>query len=291
MATFIDRRVLDTSQVRGLLAPLSARYQVQVPHGLVRPTELEIRLELRTTIDDIWRSAPRETDPKFLRFASRISVAIQETLRVWLPYLWFSEFERFNEFDTAATILVYAACRPYTAKNKQVYTFDILDHDTPRAILYSVKRTIQQTLLPIWQMLHHLDHPCATHYAPRRWERIIAVYERNHRLLNSILVAERDLVEEFVARPRILLDPERMEKSRIQILRRLRKLFDSRDFRFIDSLLEIEAARTAASVLGIDPEFSVTISANSPVQTPLHRHEEDSFSPHGLEPPEFHPAG
>lgn len=288
MAIFIDRRVLDAPQVRGLLAPLSARYQVELLDNVSNPTELEIRLELKAPIDDFWQAAPRETDPKFLRFASRISVAIQETLRAWLPYLWFSDVERFNEFDTAATLLTYAACRPYTAKNKQSYTFDILDDDTPRAVLYSVKRNIQQTLLPVWQMLQLLHHPCATPFAPRRWERIIAVYERNRRHLNSILVAERDLIEEFVARPQILSDSERVEKSHSQVSRRLRKLFDSKDFRFLEGLLEIEAARAAASALGVDPEFSATISANFPAQMPLNRHEEDSLSPHSLEPSELH---
>lgn len=205
-----------------LFAPVAARYGV-APNA---PAIL-------TLWGETGRTLPHATHPQFLRQAARVSVAIQETLRVWLPYLWFTNFDRFDDFDNAATLVAYSALRPYTPKTKFSYVFDALDGDTPRAVMHSLKRNLPAKLAALEPALAAAGYAHSTAFAPRRAERFWAVYRRKPHLMHALFVAERDLVEQYLGRR----DPVALE-------RRLRRLYLAKDFTFLDPLLDLEFERS-----------------------------------------------
>jgi hypothetical protein len=253
MTNFFDTRILDAAQTRALLQPVVSRYDAQAVPYVGGPVTLS--LSIRTPLSEIWAATPREGHAEYLRLAAKVSVAIQECLRAWLPYLWFADITRFDDFDTAGTLASYAALRPFTPKNKQAYAFDVLDGDTPRAVKYWLKRWLGPYVAPMEQMLLEMGRACSRNFAPRRAERILALYERKPHPLHSLLVIDRDLVEEFVGMRAAHAEPEALEKSRLAIERRLRRGPFHKDVSFLMPLLEIEAARAAAQVAGIDPGF------------------------------------
>lgn len=275
MVCFADTRLLHSAQIRALGAAIARRYKKQLPLELTGSAEFNVQLDLHGT-DAVWAIAPQENDPRFLRFAARVSIAIQETLRAWLPYIWFSAIKRFDDFVTSATLLTYSSCRVFTPRNKRAYTFDVLDSDTPRAIRYSVGRSIAGTLGPIYSMLTQMKCESAVNYAPRHTERILAVYQRKQQPLNALLVAERNLVELYLTLPKMVADEEKTARHRRLIERRLRKLFAYQNFTCLGQLIEIEAMRAAAVALGQEPKFSAKIFANSFELPPLIEHEEGS---------------
>jgi|GEM_PF-4463884 len=204
-----------------LFAPVAARY------GPAAETARTLTLRGETG-----RALPPATHPRFLRDAARVSVAIQEALRVWLPYLWFSSPDRFDDFDNAATLIAYSALRPYTPKTKFSYVFDPLDDDTPRAVMHSLKRNLPAKLAVIEPMLAAAGYANSVAFAPRRAERFWAVFRRKPHLMHALFAAERDLVEQYVSRR----DP-------VAIERRLRRLYLAKDFTFLDPLLDLEFER------------------------------------------------
>ncbi|MDX2178688.1 MAG: hypothetical protein SFV18_03780 [Bryobacteraceae bacterium] len=228
-----------------LIAPVAARY------GLAANGSVTLTLR-----GDTSRTLPHATHPQFLRQAARVSVAIQEALRVWLPYLWFTSFDRFDDFDNAATLVAYSALRPYTPKTKFSYVFDVLDDDTPRAVMHSLKRNLPAKLAAIEPMLAAAGYPQSAAFAPRRAERFWAVYRRKPQLMHALFVAERDLVEQSLSRR----DP-------VLIERRLRRLYLSKDFTFLDPLLDLEFERALGG------EIQAEISSVPPA---LDRHEDNS---------------
>jgi len=279
MVTFQSQQFLEVPQISGLLSRLAEHYQIQIPRNLNQPSSIEIQLLWPTSPEEIWRKAPVHTSAAYLRFATRLSVALQQTLRLWLPYLWFSDAEKFGDFETTATLMTYAASRPFTAKNKQCYTFDVLDGDTPRAILYSVRRNIIEIMTPLHEMLTQLQSPFASQYAPRRWEKVIAVYQKKTHPLNSILFAEKEIVEEYIRRPIIFESAEKTAKSDLILNRRLRKLFSGKDFTSLGPLLEIEALRAASDALDSGQELSAKIFANSREFSPLSSYDQNLLFP------------
>ncbi len=279
MLTFASKQILSAEQIYGLLPPLASRYEKQMPQNLSGNCEINIQMNFSGNPDEIWKAAPSSSSGNFLRFASQVSVNLQETLRVWLPLLWFRDTAQFHDFPLSASLLIYSCCRVFTPRNKQSYTFDVLDGDTNRAILYSARRNICRTLESICTMLTQLGHPCARQYAPLHWDRILAAYQRKPQILQAILVAEREIVEEYVRRPGLMQQPQLLEKSDTMLNRRLKKLFAKKDFTHLRNLLEIEAVHAAAMSLSRENHFSVKFHANS-VEFPAHLlHEQNSVLP------------
>lgn len=269
--TFFDTRKLDAAQTRVLLQPVVSRYDAQIVPYSTGAVTLSLRLE--RPLSEIWAATPRDGHSDYLRLAAKVSVAIQECLRAWLPYIWFEDIARFDDFDTAGTLVSYAALRPFTPKNKQAYAFDVLDGDTPRAVLYWLKRWLGPYVAPVEQMLIEMGRASSRAFAPRRAERIIALYERKHHPLHSLLVIDRDVIEEFVRMRANYGIEGAIEKALTAIERRLRRGPFHRDFSFLVPLLEIEAARAAAQVAGIDPGFK--FQANFETPTALLDHEDN----------------
>ena len=256
MITFTHTSTVAPAQL-ALLEPVAARYGAALPAAAAEagtPVQVAIRLS-----GEAPAPLPPSNHPEFLRTAARVSVAVQETLRAWLAYLWFADLARFSEFDTAATVLNYAALRPFTPKTKASYVFDVLDNDTPRAVTFSLQRNLPAKLAVIEPMLRAAGFEPAVQYAPRRAERLIATFKRKPQLLYSLFVAERELVEQYVGR-----NDEKL------IQRRLRRLFAAKDFSFLAPLLALEVARALGA--NISAEISVT-----PVTLSAHEHQ--SVSP------------
>ncbi|MCX6591308.1 MAG: hypothetical protein NTZ56_07265 [Acidobacteria bacterium] len=262
MITFTHTLTLAPAQL-ALLEPVAARYGAAISGAVPdagSPVQVTINLK-----GDAPGAVPASNHAEFLRTAARLSVAVQEALRAWLPYLWFADAARFGDFDLAATVVNYAALRPFTPKTKASYVFDVMDSDTPRAVTFSLERNLPAKLGVIEPMLRALGFEPAVNFAPRRAERLIATFKRKPQLLYSLFVAERELVEQYLGRRDAKL-----------IGRRLRRLFAAKDFSILEPLLALEVARA----LGGNISAEIAISAeNSATPAALSAHDNQSVSP------------
>ncbi|MCX6599058.1 MAG: hypothetical protein NTV70_22115 [Acidobacteria bacterium] len=264
MITFTHTTTLAPAQL-ALLEPVAARYGAALTEvsslsgAAINPaSRVQVAISLK---GDAPGPLPASNHPDYLRTAARVSVALQEALRAWLPCLWFADVARFSDFDLAATVVNYAALRPFTPKTKASYVFDVLDSDTPRAVTFSLQRNLPAKLSGIEPMLRALGFEPAVQFAPRRAERLIATFKRKPQLLYSLFVAERELVEQYLGRRDAKL-----------IGRRLKRLFAAKDFSMLEPLLALEVARalggTISAEITISPEIFVTPAALAPHDNP-----------------------
>lgn len=271
MPVFTDQRILRPGFLRPLLGPVAARLGLGVSEA-ASESRVEVELSWPDEANEVWATMPAPASAAFLAPAARVSVAIQSAMRAWLPYVWFSEPERFEDFDQAAVLMMYSACRPFTPRSKEAFVFDILDHDTPRAMQFSISRNLRYRLEGFEEALNAAGVSNARRYAVRRWDRMLELLPNRRHEMNSILVAERELVEGYLD----LANPAKRERGRIRIERVLRKLFLKRDFSSLGGVFEWEAARAACRAMGRPVCFEGKILANSRPLEPLTAHEDNS---------------
>lgn len=271
MPVFTDQRTLKSGFARPLLGPVADRLGLRLGEA-VAETQVEVELRWPDEANEIWAAMPAPASAAFLAPGARVSVAIQSAMRAWLPYVWFSDVERFEDFDQAAVLLMYSACRPFTPRSKEAFVFDVLDHDTPRAMQHSISRNLRYRLEGFEEALNAAGVANARRYAVRRWDRMLELLPKRRYEMNSILVAERELVEGYLD----LANPAKRERGRIRIERVLRKLFLKRDFSRLGGVFEWEAARAACLAMGRMDGFAGKILANSRPLEPLTAHEDNS---------------
>jgi hypothetical protein len=271
MSVFYDQRNVLAGFVQPLLGPVAARYGLSCA-GLDGAASIEVELAAPDDAASVWETFPAPASAAFLAPGARVAVAIQMAMRAWLPYIWFAEPKHFEDFDRAAVLLMYSACRPFTPRNKEAFVFDILDEDTPRAMHYSISRSLRPRLEGFEAALNSAGVSNARRYATRRWDRMLELLPKSRHEMNSILVAERELVEGYLDQA----NPAKRDRGKVRIERVLRKLFLKKDFSFLAALFEWEAQRAASHAAELPASFEAKILANSQPLPPLTAHEDNS---------------
>lgn len=188
---------------------------------------------------------------RFVKRAAPVSVRLQETLRAWLPLLWFQDPARYREPQLAAQMIVYGLCRPFTPRNQDSYSFHLLDPATWPAILDSARRRIKAfhpCLIPALQ-----DAAVPPDSPLWRPAKIIRQADRDHHLLEGLIERERALIELFVRRLSGDLEPSRLARFAALASRPLRRSFADMDATRLLPLLEIEARDALALHLTGEP--------------------------------------
>src|SRR5579871_2596988 len=92
------------------------------------------------------QNAPAERDPRYFRTWQRVSLALQKSLRQWIPELYFRDLERFQERSEAYQLIVYGACRPFYGRPRTEFTYDIADPETLPLALKNIGHSIRVVL-------------------------------------------------------------------------------------------------------------------------------------------------
>src|SRR5579883_113144 len=104
-------------------------------------------------LNEILRHAPRERDPRYFRTWQRVSLALQQKLREWIPAGYFADPSRFEDRETAYPILVYASARLCYGKPKTEFTYDVADGQMVETALYKIGTTLRLVLEPVEKRL------------------------------------------------------------------------------------------------------------------------------------------
>ena len=148
---------------------------------------------------EAWKNAPAETDPRYFRSWQRVSVALQQALRRWIPEWYFRDLTRFEDRDTAYQLIVYAACRPCYGRPKTEFTYDIADPATVPAALRSIGRAMQALLEPIEKRLLDAGMPALSRRFAPVWHKdiLIAVKQKPKRLI-GLIASEARLIDAVI---------------------------------------------------------------------------------------------
>jgi len=161
------------------------------------PADREIEMSLALTVPGAcaaaWLSVPQDGGPAM----ARVSTAIQRAMRRWLPFVYFSRPERYEDLAAAWPLIVYKTSQPCEGKS---FTYDAQDiEDTLRAI-NSSGRTLPSELARIHDfLLPRAKKGTAEFYAPSQAASILTSVAKDPRLFGALLRADALFVDRLAA--------------------------------------------------------------------------------------------
>ena len=233
-----------------------------------------------------WLGAPGERDADFFDVYSKVSVAVQQATRRWLPYVYFSDAGHYEDLATAYPLVFFMSTRPFGGQPRSDFAYDLVGPDSPGVARPWAARPLATELGRVQQLLLAAGRTgTARFYAPWRAAEILAGIVKKPRLLNALLTGDAFFVDRLVrlgVEARSLAaalagDPRKAAKRLVAFAadftalfhRRLRRLYGGRDFVAFGSLLLVEATRALGAALGtgIPVSASLRLSAGGREQT------------------------
>jgi hypothetical protein len=205
-----------------------------------------------------WLDAPGERDVQFFPVYARVSRAVQRAIRAWLPYLYFSRPERYEDLESAAPLVVYQASRPCTGRPKYDFTYDVLREKSMSAFYRQASGRLAGELARIEELLlGAARRDAAAAYSPKHTKAFMGMVQRHPAQVRSLLVADTCLIDAFVnlgcragqLHRSTAKDPgtavrefARLGTQAAKALRsKLRRLYGGQEFLALGSLLLVEA--------------------------------------------------
>jgi hypothetical protein len=283
---FADTRRLSAPQLRHSLPRLLEGCGFKVPPALsaagagqISPeAEVSIALGLAPAEAAAWFEAPRQRSPEYYEAFGRVSQAIQRALRAWLPYLFFSELDRYSDAETAYPMLAYQASRPLSRKGSPEFTYDVMNPESVQRALRSASTPLAELLQSASAILAASGRQALAHRYRRLEPRaLVEAVKRAPRAFQSLLAAEAcfmSAVIKLALEARLLREepaeaPRRLHRMISQFTeglhQRLRRLYCGLSPVGLGSLVLIEANRalSLAYGLGVPLEAVVRIRPSS----------------------------
>jgi hypothetical protein len=151
---------------------------------------------------EYWLAAPPERSALFFPCFSAISLAIQKALRERIPVVYFANTAQFAITRTAYPVLIYQASRPYRARTKTDFTYDVLNQRMMASFFRIVKPNLGAVLSTVVDRLRsEARDELVRPYQPHRVLEVIASVQKRSastKLLYDLLVGESVLVNELL---------------------------------------------------------------------------------------------
>jgi len=161
--------------------------------------DLRDRAALLIGTHSLWKSAPNEFDPRYFRTWQRVSLALQNALRRWLPENYFRDPARFEDRQEAYPMIVYQASRLCYGRPRTEFTYDVADPGALPAALKMIGHSLQVLLSGIEQRLYESGRAeLARRYAPiwhqdilndarKRWRKLVELLGKEAALINAVI--------------------------------------------------------------------------------------------------------
>lgn len=259
---FREQRQLSAAQTRHLLARVLERYGLApLPEQF---SDVEVRLTLGLEGDARpWLEAPRPRSPDYYAAFGEVSRRLQQALRVWAPYCYFADLDRFEDPETAVPMLVYQASRPASAKAAADFTYDVMNLESVYRALRTAGAVLPEVLRSAAALLEESGRQAtAARYRRLDPRAVIQTVKQRPRWFQHLLAADAAVVAEVIQLAMVTraLRDEPAEAARrlyraLQeftgaIGQRLRRLYGRFSAEPLGALLLIEASCALAGALG-----------------------------------------
>lgn len=262
-----DKRRFGLAQARWMLPPILAAYGLEQALAWLEEqpsqnaqVEVELALSVPGQQAAVWLEAPLERTPRFGPTYTEMSVSVQQALRLWLPYIYFTDLTRYETASAAYPLVVYQCTLPFRSKTKNEFAYDVMSAESVAVARRSTAWALGAELARIEQLLMAAGKAeVARLYRPSRKDIILAAVERSPRLLNSLLVADALFIDQLIRlalragglRQALDREPQRAVRELVKFSdelakafeRRLRRLYGCEDFAGLAPLILIEATR------------------------------------------------
>lgn len=279
-----DCRTLHPAQIRATLVPAIGGYgfgddlekwleAIPLDGGDI---QVSLDVSIPCALAKAWLEAPRDNSPDYHRVYSRVSLAVQQVLRRWLPYCFFDDLRWYSRLGPALPLLVYQLSRPLVARPKADLTYDVWSDVSLQKLMRSASGRMGQTLSRLGRLLAAPKmEQRAGYYAAKHARRVLASVSRSRNFLRSLLAAESILVNALVkfgcASDVVRSELARDRKTAARLLARLvddltrtfqgrlRLLYAARDFQSLGTLLLLEATHSLHVAKGGEPSLRAVL--------------------------------
>jgi hypothetical protein len=292
---FTDRRTLRPVQLTAALLPVLQAYGFDGQAGqclasLAKQAPKEVATSLTLSIPGelaaAWLQSPLERELSFPATYARVSVAVQQAMRKWLPFVYFSDPSRYETPASAYPLLVYQCSRPFPGQGRTEFTYDVMDRESTAQARRVPLTIMAPQLTRVRQVLTDAGKAgLAKYYDPKRASAVISAVERDPRMMDSLLCADALFVDQLIRMgvhgrqfgDHAQSDPAgavgnlmRFATALVKTFHvRLRRLYGGQEFLSFGSLLLIEATNALSAASGTAPTIRgvLTITAGNTTQT------------------------
>jgi len=231
------------------------------------PLKTRITLSTPGSAARAWLNSPGEGHPSYRPTYARVARALQRALRLWAPYVYFSELDRFEDLDPALSMAVYSCSRVSSSKKRSHFGYDYVAEAEMEGAVLASQRAVSLEMRRIFPFLVAAGKELlAQHYSPRQTGGILSQVLRRPRLFISLLAADvffMDVLIQMASQGHSAvrlarengLDGDKqlirlVERSVHNVEGKLARLYGSVDFTPLGSLLLIEATAALSEALG-----------------------------------------
>jgi hypothetical protein len=265
--SFEHTRRFPAKGASGLLMPILAAYGFDrailnwiegIESSDAAPLDVTLTLTLPGSSTSAWREAPSEGAPGAFSTYCRMSVAVQQAMRRWLPYVYFEDLDRYGALATALPLVVYLASKPFTGGLRTDFTYDPLAENDMVQFFRSAEKSLRKELSLIHQALMLTGrNKIARFYHPSQAATILQSVRRRPALVRALLFSDGLLVNTLVnmgsanalLKQETAHNPQRAAKELTALVNRstkalhgkLKRLYGGLNFLSFGSLLLLEA--------------------------------------------------
>ncbi len=195
-----DRRSLRGDECDAFWLRLIGAYGLHAPQlpasSADAPCEATLGIQIPWRWAEAWCHAPVKRDAGYLDKFLRLSLAMQEMTRYWLPALYLSSPARFDSPNAVLPLLVYAASRPYADRKRAEFGYGAMSPSIVQRAASSASQRLPEILAPLHQSLLASGRlKTAELYSPHRAKLIVSAVQRQPRALATLLVGDTFLLE------------------------------------------------------------------------------------------------
>ena len=213
-----------------------------------------------------WLETPAERAAAYLQWFSQVSVDLQASLRRWLPYLLLREESILNNPALRDSLLFYAATRPYLARVRGLFTWDVICPDSMASVFRSGSQNLPGVMEQAQRYALAGGRPdLAEKLAPSEMRLVLIHVRRDPRALKGLLAMEGKLVESILAlggKGREIADSKTAPRNLHRfcgewsrsVQTKLRRVLGAVTMPQLVNLALVEATASLARCAGVTPE-------------------------------------
>lgn len=195
---FLHEQSFAAGSCRESFEPLLREYGIPSPEWPAGPFHAKLIIELSGRLFQAWSRAPLPRDPRFGEAFGRVSLRLQQLLRLWLPALWFSDPAHYAPASAAYPLVAYQATPLWQAGPASGFTCDT----TLGPAVTQARRGALEALPGVasaieTRLRRHGHEALAKHYARNRVRDIIR-HARPGSLYPALLRNEGFLMDELI---------------------------------------------------------------------------------------------
>ncbi|MBY0508098.1 MAG: hypothetical protein K2X03_29565 [Bryobacteraceae bacterium] len=238
---FSDSRLIEHPHAHPLVTKLLRRYGLKLqPAPPTGSALVNLKVVLPPGSALLWDRATSlplgHQRRELLRF---VSITVQETLRCWIPYLYFSHLPNWDLRELMWPMLIYGASRSFKPVSRQTFTFDLMRPDTLPTILHSALPTLKSWGPRLQEILQH-QPGARREMGYFRLQEVIQQRDFIPQHLWRLLSHEHQLIVAFMNLADSQADLTSRERIGLSMHQSLTRLYTNADFSLLSPLLYLE---------------------------------------------------